>query len=117
MTTYSIFEREGPDREPVAVAEKFSWFAALLPPVFALRHGMWVRFALYLLVVLALSAASLWIGEAAAVWLYLLFAVWIGLEAPGFQRRRLTRGGWSYRSEIIAPGADLAAVEWLKRNP
>ncbi len=116
MTTYSIFDRQGTDGEPIAVAEKFSWFAALLPPLFALRHGMWVRFALYMVVVLALSAASLWIGGAAASWLYLLLALWIGLEAPGLRRGRLLRSGWTYRTEIVAAGADLAAVAWLKQN-
>ena len=51
MTLYSIFEKpQGMAAKnrvpvvvpPVAVADRFSWFAALFPPVFALFNGLWL---------------------------------------------------------------------------
>lgn len=115
MTLYAIFERAD-DPAPAVVPERFSWFAALLPPVYALAHGLWLGLVLYGAAVVALVAASAWIGEDAGFWLYVLLAVLVGLEAPALRRRALRARGWTYRTDMIAAAPDLAQREWLSRR-
>ena len=73
MTIYAVFDkdaREGPAGGPV----RFSWFAALLPPLYALAHGLWLEFALYFVirVLLCLACGVSWV--AAALWVYVAFS-------------------------------------------
>ena len=114
MTLYSIFERETPAlAAPAAVPEKFSWLAALLPPLFGLLHGLWVETLVFGLAVALLVLASLWLGPAAGLGLYLLLALLIGFEASAIRRAALLRRGWAYRAEFFAPDGDLAQTQWL----
>jgi hypothetical protein len=115
MTLYSVFDRRL-DEAPAVVPDRFSWFAALLPPVYAIAHGLWLGLVGYLLGVVVISVAGLWLGPDAGFWLYVLFAVLIGWEAPGLRRRALRRSGYVYRTERIAAAADLAQVDWIRRR-
>ena len=115
MTVYSIFDRENSEAEaPVAVPEKFSWLAALLPPVYALLHGLWLELVAWVVVVALITLLSVWLGGEAGFWLYVLMAVFIGLEASSLRRGALRRRGWIYRTELVAAAADLAQVEALR---
>lgn len=115
VTLYSIFERDNATPEaPVAVAEKFSWLAALLPLVFGLVYGLWIELIAFVVAVAIIAMLSLWLGPAAGLLLYLLLALLIGFEAPALRRGALRRRGWSYRTELFAAAADLAQVEWLR---
>jgi hypothetical protein len=117
MTMYSVFqapEIEGDDALPAVVPEKFSWFAAILPPVYALAHGLWLGFLAYVVAFVALMIIGKLIGGDAAFWLYILFAIGIGFEAPALRRRKLLRQGWLHRGDVIASGKDIAALEALK---
>ncbi|MDR3474257.1 MAG: DUF2628 domain-containing protein [Devosia sp.] len=117
MTTYAVFDRDAKDAVAV-VPDRFSWFATLLPPVFALVHGLWLEFFVYLVLVALLSASSVAIGDDAAFWIYVVLAVWIGFEASAMRRGALTRGGWRYRTDVIARGDDLAELEGIRiRRP
>lgn len=117
MTVYSIFEKPqakaAKHRAPVAVAERFSWFAMLLPPVFALVNGLWLVLVFWIALVMGLGFASRIIGTDAAVSLYLLVAVFLGFEAPAFRRDWLAFRGYQWRGDIIAAGEDLAARDYL----
>jgi hypothetical protein len=117
MTMYSVFqapEIEGDDALPAVVAEKFSWFAAILPPVYALVHGLWLACVCYVAAAIALIFLSRVMGGDAAFWLYILFAIAVGFEAPALRRRKLERTGWLHRADVIASGEDIAALEALK---
>ncbi|MEO5805370.1 DUF2628 domain-containing protein [Devosia sp.] len=114
MTLFAIFERPT-NSVPIAVPETFSWFAFLLPPVFALRHGLWLELGAYALTLVALGLLKPYIGGSAAFWLYAVLALWLGFAAPGVLRAKLTRTGWRHRDDIIAPNADLAALTFLDR--
>ena len=116
MTIYSVFERPN-EIAPTVVPEKFSWFAAVLPPVYALFHGLWLGLFAYVAAAVAIVAASLWLGGEAGFWLYVLLAVLIGFEAAGFRRGKLRAKGWIYRSDVVAGAADLAQRDWLLRRP
>ncbi|MGV8954980.1 MAG: DUF2628 domain-containing protein [Cypionkella sp.] len=112
MTLFAIYDR--PSAAPAAIAEKFSWLAFLLPPVFALVHGLWLALVAYVVVVIALGFASTVLGGAATFWLYALFALWIGFAAPSLRRHGLHLRGWSHRRDVIAAAPDLATLSWLE---
>jgi hypothetical protein len=113
VTLYSVYERQ--NDAPAAVADRFSWSAALLPPVHALVHGLWLLLAIWLVGTLAIGALGLWVGGSAGFWLYVLFAALIGFEAASFRRVRTARRGGRYQGEIVAAAEDLALVDYLKR--
>jgi hypothetical protein len=114
VTLYSVYER--PSDAPTAVADRFSWSAPLLPPVHALVHGLWLLLLIWVVGLVAIAGASLMIGGAAALWLYVLFATLIGFEASSFRRVKTAKRGGLYRTEIVAAGEDLALVDYLKRQ-
>ena len=115
MTLYSIFERQAPaPAVPAAVPDRFSWFAALLPPVFALAHGLWLELVAYVVALAGIALVATLAGAAAAFWLYVLLALLVGFEAASLRGRALRRKGYAYRTELVATAADLAEVEWLK---
>lgn len=116
MTIYAVFDRE-PQTAPAVVADRFSWFAALLPPVFALAHGLWLELVVFILAVMLLGAAANLIGDSAVFWIYVVFAAWIGFEAAALRRAGLRRRGWRYRTEVVAAAPDLAELEGIKSRP
>ncbi len=114
MTLYSVYARQ--DRTPSAVADRFSWFAALLTPVYALAHGLWLLLAGWVLAVAAVVALGWFGGGDAAFWAYVLVAMLIGFEAGAFQRRALRHRGFQHAGDYFATEPDLAIVEALKRK-
>jgi hypothetical protein len=122
MTVYSIFEKpQGKAAKnrapqaipPVAVAERFSWTAAVLPPVFALFNGLWLLLVFWIALVAGLYYISRVIGDDAACWLYVLVAVFMGFEAPAFRRDGLLARGFIWRGDLIASGEDIAQRDFL----
>jgi hypothetical protein len=120
MTLYSIFEKPqakaAPPRGPVAIAERFSWLAMLLPPVFALLHGLWLLLLFWIALVIGLAFASRIIGPEAAGWLYAMVAVFLGFEAPAFRRDGLLFRGYHWRGDIVAAAEDLAQRDYLSQR-
>ncbi len=110
MTVYSVYARQSD--APLAVADRFSWSAALVPPIHALVHGLWAMLGLWVIKVVALVAAGLWIGSGAAFWLYVLLAVWFGFAASGFRRRKAGKSG-TWRGDWIAPDEETAQMTYL----
>ena len=122
MTLYSIFEKpQGTAAKnrvpvvvpPVAVADRFSWFAALFPPVFALFNGLWLLLVFWVALVALLAYVARLIGPDAAGLLYVTVAIFLGFEAPAFRRDALLARGWTWMGEIVAAGEDLAARDYL----
>jgi hypothetical protein len=113
VTLYSVYER--PNDAPTAVADRFSWSAALLPPVHALVHGLWLLLLVWIVGTIAIGVFGLWVGAKAAFWIYVLFAILIGFEAASFRRVKTGKRGAEYRTEVIATDEDLALVDYLKR--
>jgi hypothetical protein len=117
MTLYSIFEKPqakaAKDRAPVAIAERFSWFATLLTPVFALVHGLWLLLVFWIALVMGLAYASRVIGPEASMWLYGVVVLFLGFEAPALRRDWLLLRGWQWRGDIISSAEDLAQRDYL----
>ena len=115
MTLYAIFDpKPGRPGLPAAVPEKFSWLAAILPPVFLLAHGLWLELVAWCGAILALLVLAGFVGGDVAALLYLLGAIWLGFAAPGFRRHALQWRGWRHRGERVAPSADTAQLEALQ---
>lgn len=115
MTLYAIFDpKPGRTALPAAIPEKFSWLAAILPPVFLLVHGLWLEVVAYILLVVALVFAAPLIGGDAAFGLYVLAAAWLGLAAPGLRRHALHWRGWTYRGARVAMSRDMARLEAMQ---
>ncbi|KFC68673.1 hypothetical protein FF80_01626 [Devosia sp. LC5] len=115
MTLFAIFDAQaGKTLAPAAIPEKFSWFAALLPPAFALVHGLWLELIGFVVALVALSFAAPWLGADAAIWLYIVFAIAIGFSAPGLRRHSLAWRGWRHRGDRVAGDADLARLGALE---
>ena len=116
MTLYAIL-RSDTGALPQAVPEKFSWYAALLPPVHALAHQLWGQLVLFVLGIAALVLAAPYVGADAVIWLYILLAIACGFAAPGARQRALKRRGFSAAGYRFATDADLARVASLENNP
>ena len=114
MTLYSVYERQ--DHAPAAVADRFSWFAATLPPVYALVHGLWSLLLGWVVLVAAVAALGWYGGGDAAFFAYILLAILIGLEAGTLHRRKLRHRGFTHTGDYLAAEPDLAIVEALKRK-
>jgi hypothetical protein len=122
MTVYSIFEKpQGKAAKnraprlvpPVAVADRFSWTAMLFPPFFALFNGLWLLLVFWVALVLGLAYVSRVIGIDAAGWLYVLVAVFLGIEAPAFRRDGLFARGYLWRGDVVSTGDDLATHDFI----
>lgn len=115
VTLYAIYDpKPGRSDLPAAIAEKFSWFAAVLPPFFLARHGLWLELLAWVLKLVALFALSLFIGGDAVFALYLLAAIWLGFAAPGLRRHALSWRGWQHRQDRVALSQDLAQLESIR---
>lgn len=120
MSLYRIFARpqvsgaEAGLPSSVVVREKFSLFAALLPPLWALVHFMWAEALVWLGITLILNFSALILGDA-AFWLYVLFAVWIGFEAKNLRAASLLRKGYVDQGTFVASSTDMAEMEWVKK--
>jgi len=100
MTLYTV--HKPPDDEGADAAERFrligdrfSMAAFLVPLLWALRHGLWTVFFLYLVFLVLLVFAAPQIGGAAAAVIALGVGLLLGLEAPGIRRFFLERRGWA----------------------
>lgn len=83
-----------PADDLVFIREGFSWTAFILPPIWTLRHGLWLAAALWLAAEIAISLVGGRFGAAVGWPLWLGFALWFGLEARNFRRAKLERTGW-----------------------
>ncbi|KKB78819.1 hypothetical protein VW35_09980 [Devosia soli] len=118
MTLFALYRSvDDPTALPVAVAERFSWFAALLPPVHALVHRLWGHFGLAVLALCLVMIAGRFLGAEAAFFLYALLAIGFGFAAPGAQRRALHRRGLASLGHRFAADADLARLAVLESRP
>ena len=81
------------DQNLICLPDRFSWFAFLLPPVWALANRQWLAIlAMVLMVVLFSFAGHYLIFPAFS--LYILAALWLGFEANSLIGHAYARRGW-----------------------
>lgn len=100
----------------IFIADRFSWSAALVTPLWAVSHGLWLELIMWIASVILLGALSLVIGGDAVFWLYVVLSVLIGFEAQNLRARALVGKGWYRAGDFIAPSAEQAEMGWLERD-
>jgi hypothetical protein len=117
MAIYRVlFPLGAPDQADMAerakfLREGFSPSAFLFGPCWLLARGLWRPLALWALGALIVGAAIFYgrLPDAAGFWLYLLSALFIGLEGQGFAAAALERAGFVFAD--VATGAGRAEAE------
>lgn len=92
------------------VRDGFSFWAFLITPIWMLWHRLWLVFVLYL-AFSSLLHTGLWAAGASGgvrVFVSLLFALLIGVEAGSLRRWTLRRKRWREHGVVVAPSRDEA---------
>jgi hypothetical protein len=94
----------------IFLRDRFSWPAFLVPPLWMLRHRLWLALAGYVLagagLVLALRLTALPAGAAALI--VLLLSLLIGIEAAGLRRLALARRRYAQVGVVVADDVESA---------
>lgn len=114
MTLYSVYAR--PDHAPVLVADRFSWFAALLPPVYAIVHRLWLVLLAWVAAMAAIGVAAQWIGGEAAFWCVVLAGIFCGFEAPAARHRAMLKRGFAHAADLVGASEDTTTLEFLRQK-
>jgi Protein of unknown function (DUF2628) len=116
MTVYMVFEPPGGDpatraERIVFLADRFSWGAFLLGPLWMLWRRLWLAFCAYIVVIGAVTVGLRFAGAGlgARILIVVLIALLVGFEAANLRRRKLRRGGWHEVGAVI--GADRESAE------
>jgi hypothetical protein len=96
----------------------FSWTAFVFGPLWLLVFGVWRPLALWLLgaALVGFAAARGVLGPEAATWLYVLSAVYIGLEARTLRGAALARRGRPLADIVCAADAATAELGFFARR-
>jgi hypothetical protein len=117
MPIYTVHEPPRRDDELLAhtarfkfVRDGFHFWAFLLAPLWMLRHRLWLEFIVYALLVggITFGLRRLGIAETAGLWVALLLAILIGIEASSLLRWKLSRRGYDNLGVVVADDRDIA---------
>jgi Protein of unknown function (DUF2628) len=117
MPIYTVHEPPRRDDELLAhtarfkfVRDGFHFWAFLLAPLWMLRHRLWLEFIVYVLLIgaIAFGLRRLGIAETAGLWVALLLAILIGIEASSLLRWKLSRSGYDNLGVVVADDRDIA---------
>ena len=128
MPTYTVHApppRQGdtasaPERF-VFVRDGFHVWALLLTPLWLLRYRLWLAFAIYAVVSVALAVVLRLTGAGATVQSLtgLLVSLLVGLEAASIRRRKLAWKGWRTLGFVVGDDLETAEhrffAEWTKK--
>ncbi len=92
------------------IADRFDGFAFLLPPLWAVWHGLWITLAVQVLLV---ALAALWAPSAALVVFYGL-AVIAGFEGGAVRRAELRLRRWREAGVVEARSPEGAEELYLR---
>ena len=117
MPVYTVHEPPRRDDELLAhtarfrfVRDGFHFWAFLLAPFWMLRHRLWLEFIVYALLIGGATFALRRFGmaESAGLWVALLLATLIGIEASSLRRWKLARQRYENLGVVVAEGEDVA---------
>jgi hypothetical protein len=103
MTIYAVHTPPNPRENVAAAADRcafvrdgFSWGAFFFGPLWLLRHRSWFALAGWIAAVLALWAASYWLGlsDGLAFLCWVVIALFLGLEGGMLRSAALRRRGF-----------------------
>src|SRR5205823_1355823 len=83
------------------------------PPLWMLRHRLWLAFIAYLIAIVALELALAAVGASRAMMIAaaVLLSVLVGLDAPTLRRLALGRRRWSNFGTVLGDDLEAAARE------
>jgi len=96
------------------VPEGFSWWAAILPPLWLLWHRQWLALVLFLALWVLLG---LLLPNAIEGWVMLALHLLLGWHAQDIRRWTARRQGLSEIAVIAAPDEDAAMLRLLAERP
>jgi hypothetical protein len=99
------------------IRDGFSFAAFLLPPLWLLWHRLWIEAALAIAALMLAAALPTLTGFAlAAPLLWLLVALFVGLEGNALRIAALSRRGWSNWGVVEAGNLDDADAHYTVRT-
>jgi len=129
LATFLVFEPAGSERTQenaervIFLRERFSPWAFIFTPFWLLRHRLWLGFALWLAVFVAISliGSALGFGPYAGIAASFFPALVFGLEATSLQARKLVKKGYREVAAVIADDIETAERRyfetWRNRAP
>ncbi|OUR76207.1 hypothetical protein A9Q83_15495 [Alphaproteobacteria bacterium 46_93_T64] len=113
MQAYSAyFHKERPldANGLVLVSERFSWFAFLLPAIWALRHQLWVALGVYVAGSVLLQLGLDFVGASFGIQIVcsFAFAFLYASFAPEFRHLKLSKDGYGELGPVSAKTIDDA---------
>jgi hypothetical protein len=125
MRTFRVLVPGG-GAEPMLAAERarfvrdgFSWPALFFGPFWLLARGLWRPLGIWLLGALfvALMFRSGKLASGVGGWLYLLSAIYLGLEGRKFVAAAIERGGFAFVDVVVSPNRSVAEEIFFRRWP
>jgi len=122
MHLFQVLLRPGASSDPLSdsgavfVADRFSWFAALVPPLWALVYGLWVELFIWIGAMALLGVLDLVLGGEATFWFYALSAIWVGYEASTIRVAALRRKQFQSVGDLVAQNEIAAEINWIKKE-
>jgi Protein of unknown function (DUF2628) len=121
MADYSVLAREGdnPGETAVFIREGFSWWAFVLPPLWALYHRHFVLAAILVLATVVLDQLAKTLPNA-MVWsvaMQFLFAVVIGFNAASLRKFFLQARHFRVISAVTADNSSEAEIRFFASLP
>jgi type IV secretory pathway VirB2 component (pilin) len=121
MADYSVLAREGdnPGETAVFIREGFSWWAFVLPPLWALYHRHFVLAAILVLATVVLDQLAETLPNA-MVWsvaMQFLFAVVIGFNAASLRKFFLQARHFRVISAVTADNSSEAEIHFFATLP
>jgi hypothetical protein len=100
----------------LAVGSGFSWWAAVFPPLWLLRHRLWLGLVFYMLfsILLGIALALGDIADPAATTIGLAISFLIGAGAADYRRWTLQRRGWRFGGVLRAASAVEAEEIYIR---
>jgi hypothetical protein len=122
LATFLVFEPAGSERTQesaervIFLRERFSPWAFIFTPFWLLRHRLWLGFALWLVVFVAISLVgnALGFGPYAGVAASFFPALIFGLEATSLQARKLVKKGYREVAAVIADDIETAERRYFE---
>jgi len=117
MPVYTVHEPPRRDDDLLAhtarfrfVRDGFHVWAFLFAPLWMLRHRLWLEFIVYALLIGGVTFALRRFGmaESAGLWVALLLATLIGIEASSLRRWKLARQRYENLGVVVAEDEDVA---------
>ena len=128
MAIYTVYEppfrsRDGRHADRIVfVRDGFFWSAFLFPPLWMLRHRLWLTLVAYMVLAAAIIAGAQVLRLPAGTTASILFVIslLIGFEASTLRRRALARRKWTNVGVVVGDDRELAERRffdaWLRHE-